>query len=45
MPEAVITEVVAAVDAAQADIITIGGAIIVTAAAVFAIRWIKAQFF
>lgn len=40
-----ITEVEAAIAAAQADIVTIGSAIIVVAAAVFAIRWIKAQFF
>lgn len=37
--------VTAAIEAAQADIVTIGGAIIVVAAAVFAIRWVKAQFF
>lgn len=45
MGEAVITQVTDAIEAAQADIVTIGGAIIVVAAAVFAIRWIKAQFF
>lgn len=45
MGDTVLTEVTAAIEAAQADIVTIGGAIIVVAAAVFAIRWIKAQFF
>lgn len=45
MGETVLAEVTAAIEAAQADIVTIGGAIIVVAAAVFAIRWIKAQFF
>lgn len=40
-----ITAVETAIAAAQADIVTIGSAIIVVAAAVFAIRWIKAQFF
>ncbi len=45
MGESVITEVTTAIEAAQADIMTIGGAILVVAAAVFAIRWIKAQFF
>ena len=33
------------VDAIEAPIVTIGSVIIVVAAAVFAIRWIKAQFF
>lgn len=42
---AVITEVEAQIAAVQVDIITIGGAIIVLAAAVLGIRWIKAQFF
>lgn len=45
MGEATMTEVTGAISAAQADIVTIGGAIIVVAAAVFAIRWVKAQFF
>lgn len=45
MGEATMTEVTAAITAAQSDIVTIGGAIIVVAAAVFAIRWVKAQFF
>ncbi len=43
--ETVITEVVASIESVQGDIITIGGAIIVLAAVVLGIRWIKAQFF
>lgn len=43
--ETVITDVVASIQAVESDIVTIGGAIIVVAAAVMAIRWIKAQFF
>lgn len=42
---AVITEVTTQLEAVQADIVTIGGAIIVLAAVVLGIRWIKAQFF
>lgn len=45
MGEAAMTAVTGAIEAAQTDIETIGAAIIVVAAAVFAIRWIKAQFF
>lgn len=45
MGEATMTAVTTAITEAQTDIVTIGGAIIVVAAAVFAIRWIKAQFF
>lgn len=45
MGEATMTAVTDAIEAAQTDIVTIGGAIIVVAAAVFAIRWVKAQFF
>lgn len=45
MGESVITQVTDAIEAAQGDIMTIGGTILVVAAAVFAIRWIKAQFF
>ena len=45
MGETVISEVTAAIEAAQTDIMSIGGTILVVAAAVFAIRWIKAQFF
>lgn len=41
----VITDVVAQLDSVQADIITIGGAIVVLAGVVLGIRWIKAQFF
>lgn len=40
-----ITEVTAQLTAVQADIVTVGGAIIVLAAVVLGIRWIKAQFF
>lgn len=45
MGESVITEVTAAIAAAQSDILAVGSAILVVAAAVFAIRWVKAQFF
>lgn len=41
----VITDVTTQLAAVQADIVTIGGAIIVLAAVVLGIRWIKAQFF
>lgn len=40
-----LTEVTAQLEAVQGDIVTIGGAIIVLAAVVLGIRWIKAQFF
>lgn len=43
--EGVITDVTAQLTAVQADIVTIGGAIIVLAAVVLGIRWVKAQFF
>lgn len=42
---AVITDVTDQLTAVQGDIVTIGGAIIVLAAVVLGIRWIKAQFF
>lgn len=38
-------EVVSAVEAVQADIVTVGAAIVLCAAAVMAFRWIKASFF
>lgn len=41
----VITDVTDQLAAVQADIVTIGGAIIVLAAVVLGIRWIKAQMF
>lgn len=41
----VITAVTTQLEAVQGDIVTIGGAIIVLAAVVLGIRWIKAQFF
>ena len=41
----VITDVTAQLTAVQGDIVTIGGGIIVLAAVVLGIRWIKAQFF
>jgi hypothetical protein len=40
-----VTEVTTQLTSVQADIITIGSAIIVLAAVVLGIRWIKAQFF
>lgn len=40
-----LTAVVTAIEGVGTDIQTIGGAIIVLAAGVLAIRWIKAQFF
>lgn len=43
--ESVITDVTAQLTSVQADIVTIGGGIIVLAAVVLGIRWIKAQFF
>lgn len=43
--ESVITNVESQLASVQADITTIGGAIIVLAAVVLGIRWIKAQFF
>lgn len=42
---AVITDVTDQLTAVKADIVTIGGAIIVMAAVALGIRWIKAQFF
>lgn len=45
MGESVITEITGAIQAAQADIVAVGGLIIGVAAVVFAFRWIKAQFF
>jgi hypothetical protein len=39
------TAVVAAVTAVQGDIVTVGAAIVLAAAAVMAFRWIKASFF
>lgn len=45
MGAAIITEVTDKITAVQGDIVTIGGAIIVLAAVVLGIRWIKAQFF
>lgn len=42
---AVIEDVVTQVEAVGADILTVGGAIILIAATVMAVRWIKAQFF
>lgn len=41
----IITDVTTQLTAVQADIVTIGGAIIVLAAVVLGIRWVKAQFF
>lgn len=41
----IITDVTTQLTSVQADIVTIGGAIIVLAAVVLGIRWIKAQFF
>lgn len=43
--ETVITAVTAQIESVQGDIITIGGAIIVLAAVVLGVRWVKAQFF
>lgn len=45
MGESIIASVKTAIDAGSADIQTIGGYIIVMAAGVMIIRWIKAQFF
>lgn len=45
MDETVLAAVTAQLDAVQADVVTIGGAIIVLAAVVLGIRWLKAQFF
>lgn len=39
------TAVVTAISGIETDIFAIGGAIILLAAAVFSVRWIKAQFF
>lgn len=36
---------IAQITAVQDDIVTIGGAIIILAAVVLGIRWVKAQFF
>lgn len=41
----VITDVTDQITAVQGDILTVGGAIIVLAAVVLGIRWIKAQMF
>lgn len=40
-----IAAVEAAVDAVKEDIVTVGAAIVLCAAAVMAFRWIKASFF
>lgn len=45
MGETVIADVTAKMAAVEADIVTIGGTIIVLAAVVFGFRWLKAQFF
>lgn len=45
MGEGIIASVKTAIDAGSADIQTIGGYIIVMAAGVMVIKWIKAQFF
>lgn len=45
MEGSLVTGAVEQITAAQADIVTVGGAIIVLAAVVLGIRWIKAQFF
>lgn len=45
MDATVLTAVTEQLDAVQADVVTIGGAIIVLAAVVLGIRWLKAQFF
>lgn len=45
MDTATMTSITTAITDAQADIVTIGGLIVIVAAAVFAIRWVKAQFF
>lgn len=39
------TTITDSLTAVQADIVTVGGAIVVMAAVVFGFRWIKAQFF
>lgn len=45
MEGSLVTDAVAQITSAQGDIVTVGGAIIVLAAVVLGIRWIKAQFF
>lgn len=43
--ESIVTDAVAQITSVQADIVTVGGAIIVLAAVVLGVRWVKAQFF
>lgn len=43
--ESMVTDAIAQITNVQADIVTVGGAIIVMAAVVLGIRWVKAQFF
>lgn len=40
-----LTAITTKIEAVQGDIVTVGGLIIITAAVVFGIRWLKAQFF
>ena len=43
--ESMVTDAIAQITNVQADIVTVGSAIIVMAAVVLGIRWVKAQFF
>lgn len=43
--EGIAAQAEAAVEAVREDIVTVGGAIVICAAAVMAFRWIKASFF
>lgn len=45
MEGSLIADVTAQLATVQADVVTVGGAIVVMAAVVFGFRWLKAQFF